>query len=318
MGRQLFEPVRSSIELTSTLDELVSELYTDCPKAVAFTYAMPEFTPQYEPSAHVNVANVEEHTATETSLQPFSQYVKQFTSVQQYTEESPSYTEAEVKLIERTTRQQATSDTWQQHRLGGISASVVYRVHTVMAFKKAPSATAETKRHLVRDITKPKDISRVPAVKYGRENEPIAADEYYRLQQESHQLLKVELCGLFVDRKQIYLCASPDQVVSCDCCGQGLLETKCPKSCEHSSPQTTTLEYLVRDETNKLTLHHNHKYFTQVQMQMAMTGYTWCDFFVYSPVDYFLEWITFDRDFWESLRQECSDFFYAEVLISLI
>ena len=35
-------------------------------------------------------------------------------------------------------------------------------------------------------------------------------------------------CGLFLDIAKPYLGATPDQLVNCKCCGERLLEIKCP------------------------------------------------------------------------------------------
>ena len=47
----------------------------------------------------------------------------------------------------------------------------------------------------------------------------------------------VSECGLFVHPEHIYMAASPDAVVSCTCCGKGLLEVKCSLTIAHASPQ---------------------------------------------------------------------------------
>ena len=39
-----------------------------------------------------------------------------------------------------------------------------------------------------------------------------------------HRGLEVKECGLFVDETHVYMAASPDRLVSCVCCGSGLLE----------------------------------------------------------------------------------------------
>ena len=38
----------------------------------------------------------------------------------------------------------------------------------------------------------------------------------------------VELTGLHINPSSPHLVASPDGIVSCFCCGDGLLEIKCP------------------------------------------------------------------------------------------
>ena len=45
-------------------------------------------------------------------------------------------------------------------------------------------------------------------------------------------------CGLFLDIAKPYLGAAPDQLVNCKCCGEGLLEIKCPYVIRHTKPDS--------------------------------------------------------------------------------
>ena len=60
------------------------------------------------------------------------------------------------------------------------------------------------------------------------------------------------------------MAASPDAVVSCECCGEGLLEIKCPLKTAHSDPQSCPPVYLIRNDEGQLHLKPNHPYHTQV------------------------------------------------------
>ena len=68
----------------------------------------------------------------------------------------------------------------------------------------------------------------IPALKYGRMTEPIALRAYESdMIKNGHTNVKISLAGLFVDKNKIYIGASPDALVECDCCGKGLVEIKC-------------------------------------------------------------------------------------------
>ena len=43
-----------------------------------------------------------------------------------------------------------------------------------------------------------------------------------------HQGFTVAESGLFVHPDMPFIGASPDRIISCDCCGKGILEVKCP------------------------------------------------------------------------------------------
>jgi hypothetical protein len=157
----------------------------------------------------------------------------------------------------------------------------------------------------------------LPALKYGRENEYEAADTYYDNQHTLHSNLKVDVCGMFVDTTHSFLSASPDRLVSCDCCGKGLLEIKCPISIAGQNPQQAPVYYL-EDKDNVRSLRRSHKYYTQVQMQMAVTKREWCDFFVWSKSGFHLERINFDSDLWMSYETTLTEGFLKYIVPSIV
>ena len=101
------------------------------------------------------------------------------------------------------------------------------------------------------------------------------------LSSNGHKDVTVSECGLFVHPEHIYMAASPDAVVSCTCCGKGLLEVKCSLTIAHASPQLCPPAYPTQDDSGVLKLKTSHPYHTQVVMQLAVTGYKWCDFVVF-------------------------------------
>ena len=139
----------------------------------------------------------------------------------------------------------------------------------------------------------------LPALKYGRlmENEAIAK---YRsiLKNQGHELVKVTRCGLFVLHDKMYIGASPDGIVSCKCHTDGLLEVKSLYSIAHTSPTSPEchLDCLSRHESGLTSLKHSHQYYSQIQAQMGVTGYKWCDFFIYTRHGHYLVRILFDDD----------------------
>ena len=55
--------------------------------------------------------------------------------------------------------------------------------------------------------------------------------------------------------------ASPDGVVSCECCGSGMVEIKCPYSCKDKSflePTSESTFFLDRNDGDVITLKTNH------------------------------------------------------------
>ena len=128
--------------------------------------------------------------------------------------------------------------------------------------------------------------------------------------------LSVVETGLFASCENPIFGASPDGIVSCDCHESGLLEIKCPWTHRDKSViDYTKLEgsYLEVVD-NKIALKKSHSYYYQVQMQLAVTGYSWCDFFLCTTKDSFQQKIYFDKSFW--LVNKCKlEMFYSKVVV---
>ena len=137
------------------------------------------------------------------------------------------------------------------------------------------------------------------ATQWGLGNEPVARKLYIKDNRKKHKHLQVSECGLFIDIEFPYIAASPDALVSCTCHGKGLLEIKCPWThrgstiIEYAADKDSCLEIL----NNQPRLKRNHMYWYQVQCQMHATKRKWCDFFLCTTKDTFLERLSFDDTF---------------------
>ena len=135
---------------------------------------------------------------------------------------------------------------------------------------------------------------------WGKTNEPVARQEYIKLNTKDDKKLSVVEIRLFVSCENPIFGVSPDGFVSCECHESGLLEIKCPwthrdKSViDYAKLEASYLEVV----DNKIALKKSHSYYYQVQMQLAVTGYSWCDFFLCTTKDSFQQKIYFDKSFW--------------------
>ena len=218
----------------------------------------------------------------------------------------PTYSLEECRLIEEATRGQADSLQWFEHRRGRISASIA---HQVLTKKNKLDPVHFHYPNLEQTIVRKTERNlNVPSWVYGRYLENEAVTAYEKMLQPQHTFLTIKTCGLFVAHNAIYMCAFPDRLVECMCCGQGLLEVKCPYTCINSSPAETTLSFVIR-ESHTLKLKKVHAYYTQVQMQMAITGRKWCDFIVYSKLSHVIDCLYCDESFCKPLFPTCEVFF---------
>jgi len=53
--------------------------------------------------------------------------------------------------------------------------------------------------------------------------------------QAKHAFYEFKKCGLVLDPTNPFIGASPDGIISCSCCGKGVVEVKCPFSCKDKS-----------------------------------------------------------------------------------
>ncbi|CAN7975347.1 unnamed protein product, partial [Ixodes persulcatus] len=146
-------------------------------------------------------------------------------------------------------------------------------------------------------------------LEYGRSHEKTAVEAY----KKSHSNIRVQECGLFISL------ATPDRLLNID----GVLEVKCPRS---------ALGYPTLEETSK---HHNigikvckkkgslclqptHRYYYQIQGQLHATKRDYCDFFVWSPKDTFLQRITRDGSFWQRCVEQLRPFYFGYLLPEIL
>ena len=98
-----------------------------------------------------------------------------------------------------------------------------------------------------------------------------------------HVNLTVKKFGLFINKEHEFLHATPDFLVSCDCCGTGCGEVKCPiiikdGNFENFAQQKNSC---LEKVNGHLQLRKNHSYYYQVQQQLfSVPGIKYCEFVV--------------------------------------
>eukprot|EP00117_Sycon_ciliatum_P037992 scpid40803/ scgid28309/ Inhibitor of growth protein 1 len=225
-----------------------------------------------------------------------------------------SVTPDECMAMKRATREQAKSDLWFMCRAGRITAS---------KFKAASHSDAhQPSVSLVKAICYPQSMKFTSkATTWGCEHEQIARDAYKVHVIKKHKAFQLCDSGLVVRSDYPYLGASPDGVVSCACCGNGVVEVKCPYSCCDSSFDDATEKSgfcLGRNADGSFFLKKDHAYYYQVQAQMFLCQAAYCDFIVYSHTDLVISRILPDTDFISGAISKVSDFFKLAVLPELV
>ena len=215
----------------------------------------------------------------------------------------------EIEHIEQITVGQAENEIWHIQRKARITASNYYQVSTkVETLLKSERENVNTDS--LRDsLLEKKGLNEnIPSLKYGRNMEPIAKKKYLKYFTKEHKNTSSRESGLFVCKDKPFLGASPDLLVECSCCGQGIVEIKCPYSIVNKTPTSDNLPYLKTVE-GKISLNRKHKYFAQIQGQMALSKRKWCHFFIFTLKDQYLEKIVFEQSYWEKLQSNLTYFY---------
>ena len=172
-------------------------------------------------------------------------------------------TEDEADYLRQATSLQSECILWYKHREGRITASQFGSVCQTRI--EHPSTS------LVKSILERQPSPKAAALEWGSKNEAKARKEYIQSVKGNHVGFKVQTTGLHVNPDFTHLGASPDGLVSCSCCGDGLLEVKCPYSKRHHSPADIhDTAFYLKHTTDGLKLSTKHKYYHQVQGQMAV------------------------------------------------
>ena len=233
-------------------------------------------------------------------------------------QELKTHSEAAVS-IEASTRNQADDPEWFSYRKSRFTASLCNKFGT---YGPKTEKGLKTLAHNI--VTGSKKIHNVAKMKmeYGRFYEPIAIQHYERYMRLSGFNIMVEQCGLVIDKVNYVLGATPDGKVCCD--GSfGILEVKCseqykdidPKSICHISPNPCIV---INKENGHIDINKNHSYYDQIQMQLAVTCRTWCDFVLYTSKGLVIDRVEFDEFYWESLQRNILEFYFKYMLPEIV
>ena len=202
------------------------------------------------------------------------------------------------------------SEHWYTERRVRLTAS---DCHTILSLQ-SPGAISN---FLNRKLWKTDKFSNL-ALRYGLENESVARQSYEVLKGEA---VKVTETGLWVSSCDPELACSPEGIVAdpADPDRFGLLEIKCPKVLENQyiSDFSKTLsakqrqQFCLEEVDGILSLKKKHSYFSQIMMQMGVTGLKFCDFVVWSSKETFVTRVRFDCGIWSTMKDKLLKFHHS-------
>lgn len=203
--------------------------------------------------------------------------------------------------VERLTREQNKCKEWFHFRFGRITASNMKAVCNYNSDCPAIST--------IQAVCGSKPV-KTKSTDYGLRHERIALNAYTEKMCLLHENFSLKKCGLFLNESFSHIGATPDGVVQCDCCGEGLVEVKCPFTAKEKG-----LENVAYIKQGRLI--EKHKYQYQVQTQLTVTQKDYCDFVVWSPSEMFIQRIEPDKALEEEILKKSQDFFVSVVLPEL-
>ena len=168
---------------------------------------------------------------------------------------------------------------WRAQRVGALTSTTL---HKAVHYKGSDS-----ENYIVKEIMGLSGFTGNLSTKYGEETEPIAKKLYFKEMEKRHKQFKFAGCGLFINKDNPLLRATPDGIVSCKCCSKGLLEVKCPYSDKYKFlsgreiAQSNTY-HLTMGENNRIALKKSSPWYTQIQTHLVVSGMDWCDFVMFT------------------------------------
>ena len=154
------------------------------------------------------------------------------------------------------------------------------------------------------------------ATRWGCDHEARALQRYCEVSQTTHTNFKCKDSGFTINMNMPYMGASPDSVVSCNCCGIGVVEVKCP-FCLRKSVLSDMADSLVVIG-GKLQLSKKHAHYYQVQTQMFVCDMMYADYVVWTECDVHIERIERDEQLWKHVEPRAKAFFMQAILPEVV
>ena len=235
---------------------------------------------------------------------------------QAFQELAQSISHAQASNLSLMTTQQSDSSNWFEHRIGRITAS---HMHDVMRYSGRKYPTSIVKSVMQYSKVNPN----VAALKWGREHEPAARRQYSSLMKKNHRNFETSLSGLMIDPSLPYLGATPDGISKCDCCGQRIVEIKCPYKYRLVSPDSDSAlsdpKFCLKlDERKQVSLSKKHQYYIQVQGQLLVSKQKQCDFICWTTEGMFVQTISRDSEMMDAIATKSKTFFTSYLLPELL
>ena len=224
-----------------------------------------------------------------------------------------------AQAVEKATKTQYKSKLWFKYRAGRITASRLKAVCHTDA--RNPS------KALVKSICYPEAFQFTSKqTAWGCKHEKAAKEAYEKKMKDTHTEFLVNDSGLVINPQWPCFGASPDGMVSCKCCGKGVLEIKCPYCYRNEAIEVAAADKKFCLKTNSdglLCIDPEHSYYYQIQCQLFVCDLEYCDFCVCTftskeAPDLHIQRIKKDQEFWDTCKSTAMEFFKTCILPELL
>lgn len=213
--------------------------------------------------------------------------------------------------VEQVTKLQSHTPTWEIFRAGRITGTKVHDIRT------RKDTTAPDK--LVRKIMGYGEHFTSDQTQWGLDKEEEALSVYIKTIEPYHNDVALRKSGFLICPKYPYLGVSPDGIRSCACHDDILVEVKCPYTAKDQNPRDKfgNSSFCI-DGTGELK--KNHRYYTQIQLQLYISQMHFCDLVIYTGVaDYiYITQVEIDEQFCNEMVAKSTLFFFNEVMPELL
>ncbi|XP_030898895.1 uncharacterized protein [Melopsittacus undulatus] len=228
----------------------------------------------------------------------------------------PPLESQDIPRVEKETRGQRSNPKWYEWRANRITASMAPRIANS---NFANGKTDKVPQSYLKAVVDSSPGVQTRAMAWGIDNEKVAVQAYEQLKSQAvGKPVRVEDCGLFIDRDKKWIAASPDGIIKEAATGKalGLLEVKCPYKHRNNTVRDACndKDFCLKMDGDSYALKKDHAYFTQVQCQLAATGFQQADFVVHTNKETAVVPVKFDSEFWEQTVPKLEKFYTEAVL----
>ena len=154
---------------------------------------------------------------------------------------------------------------------------------------------------------------------WGSSHEAHALEVYKLDERDKHDCFTISSSGLVVNANWPHFGASPDAIVTCTCCGKGVVEIKCPYRCVDKTfieaASSNSNSFCLKVVDGQLQLKRDH---AQVQLQIKLCDVKYVECVVWRPGETHIERVTNYDELLTDALDRATQFYINGVLLEVL